>query len=142
MKKIITHKREEFFDDATVGHIVVDGVEFCWVLEDAVREKKIPGKTAIPYGEYTVAITFSPKLRRDTIQLYNTPDKKVVGEGMEFTGIRVHGGNNVDDTDGCPLVAYTRTGERTIQGRADKDLFAIVNRWIQEGYVVKWLIEK
>ena len=75
------------------------------------------------------------------MQLYNTPDKAVEGGGMRFTGVRVHGGNDIDDTDGCPLVAYNRTGEKTIQGRADKDLLAIVKIWISNGYTVKWKIE-
>lgn len=141
MEKVILHKREEIFEDATIGHVIVEGKEYCWTLEDAVRDAKIHGQTAIPYGTYDVAITYSPRFRRDTIQLYNTPDKAVEGNGMRFTGIRVHGGNDIDDTDGCPLVAYKRTGEKTIQGRADKDLLSIVKIWISNGYTVKWKIE-
>ena len=142
MEKVIIHKREEFFDDATVGHVIIDGKEFCWTLEDAVRDEKVHGQTAIPYGVYDVEITYSPRFKRDTIQLFNTPDKAVEGNGMRFTGVRVHGGNTVDDTEGCPLVAYNRTGERTIQGRADREIENIVREWISNGDEVKWEIIK
>lgn len=142
MEKVIIHKREEFFDDATVGHVIIEGKEFCWTLEDSVRDEKVQGKTAIPYGVYDVEITYSPRFKRDTIQLFNTPDKAVEGNGMRFTGVRVHGGNTVDDTEGCPLVAYNRTGERTIQGRADREIEAIVREWISNGDEVKWEIIK
>ena len=60
MEHVIKHIRKEFFDDATVGRIEIEGEDFCWVLEDAVRETKIPGKTAIPAHKYNVAITYSP----------------------------------------------------------------------------------
>lgn len=67
MEHIIKHIRKEFFDDATVGRIEIEGEDFCWVLEDAVRETKVPGKTAIPAHKYNVAITYSPKYERNMI---------------------------------------------------------------------------
>lgn len=142
MEKVVIHKREEFFDTATVGHVYVDEKEYCWTLEDTVREgEKVYAKTAIPYGMYDVRIIQSPKFG-EVIQLYNTTDFAVEGSGMRFTGILVHGGNSVEDTAGCPLVAFNRTGERTIQGAAHKKLRDMVKTWIVQGYSVKWEITK
>lgn len=141
MEKRIIHKREEFFDTATVGHVYIDGEPFCWSLEDTVREEKVYAKTAIPYGIYDVRIINSQRFG-EVIQLYNKPDFSVEGSGMRFTGILVHGGNDVDDTAGCPLVAYNRTGERTIQGAAHKAIRDKVKSWIAKGHDVKWEITK
>lgn len=141
MEKRIIHKREEFFDTATVGHVYIDGEPFCWSLEDTVREEKVYAETAIPYGIYDVRIINSPRFG-EVIQLYNKPDFSVEGSGMRFTGILVHGGNDVDDTAGCPLVAYNRTGERTIQGAAHKAIRDKVKSWIAKGHDVKWEITK
>ena len=47
----------------TVGRLFVDEQFFCNTLEDTVRdlsnEKKVYGKTAIPYGEYKVVYNLS-----------------------------------------------------------------------------------
>jgi hypothetical protein len=40
---------------------------------------------------------------------------------QNFDGIRMHGGNRPEDTDGCPLVAFNRNG-LIIQGTAEKAL--------------------
>lgn len=59
-----------------------------------VASWKVAGQTAIPAGIYRLAITFSERFQRDTIQVLDVPG---------FTGIRVHPGNKPEDTDGCIL---------------------------------------
>lgn len=91
----------------TLGYLIVDGTEFCKTLEDAVRDKKIKSQTCIPYGEYYVQMTFSPKYNKTMPLIYN--DKKTLAvlseSGDRWDGIRIHGGNTNLDTDGCLLVA-------------------------------------
>lgn len=69
--------------------------ELGYTLEDPVRDRKIPGKTAIPAGLYRVTLVNSPRFGPDTISLLDVPD---------FQHIRIHAGNTVEDTEGCPLV--------------------------------------
>jgi hypothetical protein len=42
--------RKHLNKDETIGEIYVDGEFECYTLEDAVRESKVAGVTAIPYG--------------------------------------------------------------------------------------------
>lgn len=84
----------------THGDWYVDGQWFCFTLEDPVRDVKIKGKTAIPAGRYRLGLENSPRFGPNTITVYKVPD---------FVGVRVHGGNTEDDTEGCPLVGMERT---------------------------------
>lgn len=78
----------------TVGKLYI-GKEFeCFTLEDQVRKVKIKGETAIPAGKYKVDITWSPRFKRLMPILLEVPN---------FEGIRIHTGNDVDDTEGCIL---------------------------------------
>lgn len=93
---ILTLKRQFFNTNNTIGELVGFNNEFlCYTLEDAVRDKKIQNKTAIPYGKYKVAITFSNRFKKNMIQLLNVPN---------FEGVRIHSGNTEADTEGCILV--------------------------------------
>ena len=79
----------------TIGRLYIDEKFFCQTLEDAVREEKIAGKTAIPEGTYQVIVNRSSKFKRDLPLLLDVPD---------FEGIRIHRGNTAKDTSGCILV--------------------------------------
>ena len=68
---------------------------------------KIKGKTAIPAGKYEVVVTMSNRFKRLMPLLLDV-------EG--FDGIRIHGGNSHDDTDGCLLIAKNRISDTYIQG--------------------------
>lgn len=92
----------------TIGCLYIDGVYFCDTLEDTVRElnsieDKIKHKTAILAGVYKVVVTMSPKFKRLLPLLLNVPF---------FEGIRIHKGNNENDTSGCIIV-----GENKIKGK-------------------------
>jgi hypothetical protein len=102
-------KRIHFDPEYTIGEITVDGQVKSFTLEDAVREVpgqpvatwKIPGKTAIPAGEYEVRITTSARFGRPLPLLVEVPG---------FSGIRIHPGNTSADTEGCILVGTTWGG--------------------------------
>lgn len=112
MKLLI--KRKFLGKSYTIGALYIDGKYFCDTLEDKVididksgkfegEEKKIAGKSAIPYGEYRVVVNRSPKFGRELPRLLDVP---------HFEGILIHRGNSSSDTSGCILV-----GENSIKGR-------------------------
>jgi Family of unknown function (DUF5675) len=112
--------REPSTGGATVGRLTVEGQGdelLAWTLEDQVRELegvpveawKVPGATAIPRGDYRVVVTFSPKFGRPMPLLLGVPG---------FSDIRIHWGNDADDTEGCLLVGLERQGPRILQSRA------------------------
>lgn len=92
--------KREPHPDYTVGKLYIDGVYECFTLEDPVRETKVYGKTAIPYGTYDVIINQSARFKRELPLLLNVEN---------FAGVRIHAGNTVEDTEGCILVGTTRT---------------------------------
>lgn len=77
------------------GVLHVDGVRFCYTLEDELRQEKIPGESAIPAGIYDITLEDSPRFGPDTLTLLNVPN---------FTHIRIHSGNTDEDTAGCIVV--------------------------------------
>ena len=91
---ILVH-RFEFGDNYTIGKLFVDGIFYCYTLEDKVRDIKIPNETAIPCGTYQVIIDFSNRFQKDMPHILNVPN---------YEGIRIHSGNTDKDTDGCILV--------------------------------------
>lgn len=94
-------------DNYTIGNFYIDNELFCNTLEDKVRdlpnEKKVPGQTAIPSGNYEVVLSYSTKFKRLLPEILNVP---------YFTGIRIHRGNTKEDTEGCPLL-----GENKVKGK-------------------------
>ena len=87
----------------TIGKLYIDGEYFCDTLEDTVRDKKIPNKTAIPAGTYKVIVNTSPRFKRLLPRLLDVPG---------FEGILIHRGNTPEDTSGCILV-----GENKVKGK-------------------------
>ena len=136
-------KRKPVVNETTFGQLFVDGVFECHTLEDAVREVegepvelwKIDGRTAIPSGRYRVTLENSHRFGPDTITLNEVPG---------FSAIRVHGGNDAGDTEGCIIVGdqiYAAAGR--ISGGAIrgvlKRLKAKVKAALDAGDVV-WIV--
>lgn len=97
MKLLIVRKPAPAF---TLGDLYLDGTWQCFTLEDDDRRLedggvKLAGYTAIPLGLYDVVIDYSPKFKRQMLHVLNVP---------QFAGIRIHAGNDADDTEGCILV--------------------------------------
>ena len=71
----------------------------CYTLEDAERPVKIKGQTAIPTGKYTVIVTMSQRFKKELPLILNVPN---------FSGVRFHGGNTENDSEGCLLLGMVR----------------------------------
>ena len=112
-------------DDYTIGRLYVrktvldeysagEELEYvCDTLEPKWRDyakgaRKIKGKSAIPEGRYPIVITFSPTFKKWLPLLVNVP---------MFSGIRIHAGNTVKDTQGCILVGENREVGKVLNSR-------------------------
>ena len=107
----------------TVGRLYIDGELFCNTLEDKVAdvnrngeldgtERKVPGKTAIPYGTYKIFYGWSPRFGRNLPRLLNV---------TAFDGILIHPGNTAEDSAGCILVGRNTEVGRLTQSRHYSD---------------------
>ncbi len=116
----LTLKRIALRSTYTIGRLYIDGNYFCDTLEDTVRdlnkngkfdngEKKVYGKTAIPYGTYEIKWTYSPRFKKYTPQLMNVPS---------FSGIRIHAGNSSTDTEGCLLLGQNKKVGMVLNSKA------------------------
>ena len=121
----LTLKRIALRPTYTIGKLYVDDVYFCDTIEDTVRdinkngkfdngEKKIHSKTAIPYGNYEIKWTYSPRFKKYTPQLMNVPS---------FEGIRIHAGNTSADTEGCLILGENKQVGKVLNSRATINKF-------------------
>jgi hypothetical protein len=97
----------------TFGKLYKGGVYLCETLEDEVRKdgEYVEDATAIPYGRYRMSITYSNRFKKQMILITNVRGSKILYHGypIDSCGIRVHGGNDENDTEGCVLAGKTRT---------------------------------
>lgn len=109
-------ERVQVDPDVTIGSLSIDGQWECWTCEDPVRDTKIHGQTAIPFGKYPVTITHSPRFQRDLPLLEYVPN---------YSGVRIHPGNTPADTEGCILPGADRLAKSVGRSRLAFDaLFA------------------
>lgn len=104
--------RKEFAKDYTVGELYINDEFFCYTMEDTdrnlteedplskLKKIKIAKRTAIPYGDYRVMLSFSKKLKRFLPLLLDVPNCR---------GIRIHKGSTQDWSSGCILVGLEKT---------------------------------
>jgi len=107
--------RDCFFPDYTLGRLIVDGKQYGYTCEDKDRNlednpgAKIAGRTAIPRGLYRLTLSYSNRFKKVMPLVRDVP---------EFEGVRIHGGNDAEDTEGCPLLGIHRTATG-VRGCAD-----------------------
>lgn len=114
----ITVIRTTYTETTTTGVMLLDGNYFGVTLEDAVRTgPKVPGKTAIPAGRYRVTLTHSPRFGKILPLLLDVPG---------FEGVRIHGGNTHENSEGCILIAQKRISPERIGGSLSAALVALL----------------
>lgn len=128
--------REVFKENFTLGQLSTPvGTFFSCedtfreVLGRAVADWKIPGRTAIPMGNYRVIINFSQRFQKHLPLLLDVPG---------FQGIRIHAGNTHEDTEGCILIGNGRDVKRgaVTNSRAAMGLFQpALEQWLTKGDV-------
>ena len=117
-------QRRASIGGATIGDLFADGVFICHSLEDEIREVegepvsawKIKGATAIPAGRYRVTLEHSPRFGPDTLTVNDVPG---------FSGVRMHGGNTSEDTEGCPLLGFQVTATTIVGGTSKPAVEAV-----------------
>ena len=98
--------RDCFFPDYTLGRLFVEGKQYGYTCEDKDRQledtpgAKIKGRTAIPRGIYRLTLSYSNRFKKAMPLIVDVPG---------FEGVRIHGGNDQYDTEGCPLLGAIRT---------------------------------
>lgn len=112
-------KREIFNTTNTISKLYINDSYFCDVLEDQdrglhatdtlehIKSIKVHGKTAIPYGTYEVIVSFSNRFQTLLPLLVAVPG---------YDGIRIHPGNDENDTEGC-LLPGTSNGQKVLSSK-------------------------
>ena len=100
-------------DKYTIGHLYAAGQYICDTLEDIVRvlnceADKIKKQTAIPAGNYKVVLSWSGHFQCMMPELLDVP---------YFKYIRIHWGNDPEDTDGCILVGFNKVKGKVIKSK-------------------------
>lgn len=132
MDTIISIDRKWFNTRTTIGILTIPQVKFqCYTLEDVARPLgvKVFGETCIPTGIYDFKLNVSSRFNQVLPLLYNTRNLTVTdGYGAQWSGVRIHGGNTLEDVSGCILVGY-RKGENKLYEcrKAVDDLMDVLN---------------
>lgn len=88
---VAIEKKENY----TLSQMFINDKYFCDVIEDAIRDEKIYGITAIPRGTYKVIINKSVRFKKLMPLLLDVPN---------YEGVRIHSGNSEKDSLGCLIV--------------------------------------
>lgn len=107
---MILIERKIFTSKSTIGALSINGNAICYTLEDVARPLgvKVPKETCIPAGNYSLEITQSVRFKRALPLIYNSLIDLSVTDGIvSWTGVRIHPGNSMEDTEGCILVGVT-----------------------------------
>lgn len=93
---------------STLSQLYINGIFQCYLLEDKIRETKIPSETAIPKGIFS--------LKLNTHGAMNVKYKSAFGklhQGMieisdlpNYSSVYIHCGNTIVQTAGCPLCGF------------------------------------
>jgi hypothetical protein len=111
-----------------ISDVFVNGKWLCYILEDRLQPdgKKVPKETCIPQGEYEMELTYSNRFKRMMPLIFNKKSSEgsfVSANGIKWFGIRVHGGNTEEDTEGCLLCGYHVNADKTAISGSATDAF-------------------
>lgn len=118
-------------DTYVIGNMYVNGEWFCNTLEDQdrglrqdmsieqIKQIKVYGETAIPTGRYIIRMDIvsqkynGVKWYRDNFQGRMPRFESVKG----YTGVLIHPGNSVLDTNGCVLLGLNKQKGKVLDSR-------------------------
>ena len=92
----------------TLGELWQDSTRIGYTVEDQDRhleidpKGKVYGKTCIPRGRYKLELTFSHRFQKLLPLIVDVPG---------FEGIRIHGGNRAENSQGCIILGRERTND-------------------------------
>ena len=107
-------------DKYTIGTVSINSKYFCESLEDKDRgltqdmslseilKIKVKGKTAIPAGRYRIILSYSTKFKKILPEILSVKG---------FGGVRIHSGNDENDTDGCQLYGQNKIKGKLVNSR-------------------------
>ena len=123
--------RKWFTSESSIGTLYINDIPFCYTLEDFTRPdgEKVYGETAIPYGNYNVKLTYSPRFKRILPLIENV---------FNYTGIRIHPGNDASNTLGCILVGLDKGENKILNSKLAFDtLFTLLDFAQKNNYPIK-----
>lgn len=147
-------------DNFTIGELSINGIFFCYTLEDKdrglkdkmslieIKRIKVDGATAIPTGTYVLDMnTISPRFSKQGtksqyISIGNKLPRLLNVKG--FDGILIHIGNYTTDTDGCLLVgSYYNKDKGTVSDSTNTffELYEILADANKQGKKIKITIK-
>jgi hypothetical protein len=139
-QSVFVLQRDTYRGLTTIGTLTCPDGTVMQTLEDCVRAFGIKdkGNTAIPATgtdkAYRLSITMSQRFEREMVIVHTENDKVTLkAEGIEFKGIRIHGGNSAADVQGCIVVAKNRISDQRVQGTQESIITKLVRSEIQKG---------
>lgn len=123
LKLIRKYKKDTY----TIGKLYIDGAPVCETLEDKdrglgqhmteeeIKKSKVYGKTAIPSGRYRVTFTYSPKFAKCSYAINGMIPLILNVKG--YSAIRIHAGNDQDDTEGCVLLGENKAVGKVLNSK-------------------------
>jgi hypothetical protein len=121
----------------TIGELEYPNGDSCYTLEDVVRAWGIKdgGNTAIPAGRYYMCVSMSQKFKREMVMVYTEANQyELKAGGIEFKGIRIHGGNTHLSSWGCIIVGKNKLSDEKISGSCEKEITDLVKEYIQNNH--------
>ena len=102
----------------TISRLDIDGNPFCFILEDAIRETKIPSETCIPAGRYQVIRRYHGRFYENYKSKFGHSHVFEIAGIPNYSDVLIHIGNDIADTRGCLLtgrsVTFARIGNPKI----------------------------
>ena len=84
---------------------------------------KVMHETGIPYGSYLLVMSYSNRFKKYLPELLDVPG---------FAGIRIHPGNSVEDTSGCPLPGVKQNNKvinsKVSYSKLEKLILAVIKK--------------
>ena len=143
---MIIHQFRTYKEDCTISRLYLDNASehFCYVLEDPLNPTN-GEKPCIPEDKYDITYSYSNRFKRDMLLLHNYDDYLVKDhmkeEDLIWSGIRIHGGNTVQDTKGCLLIGKSHDYKNKIWGNCEEELFNAIKFLILCHVNIKWVIK-